>query len=83
VTECPRASQVKEIKARRAGKGRKDWQMEEVGDFSRIDPYKISMIMVKEENAVSNVIVQDSSCGTVKDIKKKCNLILVVLKTTT
>jgi hypothetical protein len=51
----------------------------EDGDFSCIDPYKISMIMVKEEN-LSNVIVQDS-CGTVADIRKKC--ILVVLKTTT
>jgi hypothetical protein len=36
--------------ARRADKGRKDWQMEEVGDFSCIDSYKISMLMVKEEN---------------------------------
>jgi hypothetical protein len=38
VTKCPRASQVKEIKARRTGKGRKDLQIEEVGDFSCIDP---------------------------------------------
>jgi len=55
--------------------------VEEVGDFSCIDPYKISMIMVKEEKALSNVIVQDCSCGTVTDITKKC--ILVFLKTTT
>jgi hypothetical protein len=52
--------------------------MEEDGDFSCIDPYKISM---RKEMFLSIVTVQDSSCGTVTDIKKKC--ILFVLKTTT
>lgn len=48
-----KTSQVKEIKTRGAGKRteRKDWQIEQVGDFSCTYPYKMGMMLGKDENS--------------------------------
>jgi hypothetical protein len=48
-----RNGQIKEIKMRggRQRTERKDWQIEQVGNFLYTDPYKMGMMLGKDENS--------------------------------